>query len=179
MGEAKNKKAELRARMIAELEKHMVPTSLEEERLNEEIRALTFYSCSRFPREQLRYMRMEPQQCHLNAAAYARLDPNGTSFHQGGWWKRGGIFYFHSVVLTQDGKLLCVTPHPDPSELAFAPDAAIEWTEVINGAKHPRRHGLHVPTLVRDFPEKVIAQATEARDKILAGADPATVIIPF
>ena len=179
MGEAKSNLANLRARVIAELEKYMAPTSPEEERLNDEIRALTFYNCPRVPVEQLRYTRMEPQRCHLNAAAYVRLDPTGTSWHQGGCWKRNGVFYFHSVVLTGDGKLRCVTPHHDPANLVFAPDDAIQWTEVIDGAKHPRRHGLHVPTLVRDFPERVIAAAMEARDKILAGAHPASVAARF
>jgi len=179
MGEAKKNKVDLRARMIAELGKHMVPASPEENRLNDEIRALTLYSCSRVPADQLAYMRMEPQRCHLNVAAYVKLDPSGTSWHQGGWWKRNGIFYFHSMVLTGDGKLWCVTPHPDPSELAFAPDDDIEWTDIIDGARHPLRRGLKVPTLVRDFPEQVIAQATEARDKLLAGADPMSVTVPF
>lgn len=178
MGEAKKNKTELRARVIAELEKHMVPTSPEEDRLNNEIRALQFYSISRFPPDQLAYMRMEPQRCHLNAAAYAKLDPSGESQHVGGWWKRRGIFYFHSVILSQT-KLRCVTPHHDNANLEFAPDFDIEWSAIIDGARHPRRRGVEVPTLVRDFPEEVIAQATEARDKILAGVDPKDVPVPF
>ncbi len=127
MGEAKAKLKELRARMLVELERWMVPTSPDEERLNDVIRALTFYKIQRVPGERLAYMRMEPQQCHLNASAYVRLDPTGESQHVSGWWKRGGIFFFHSVILTHT-KLFCVTPHYDPSPLEFAPDLDIRPT---------------------------------------------------
>jgi len=179
MGEAKDKKADLRVQLIAELEKHMVPTSEEEAQLVDEIRALTFYRCVRASQAQLRYMKMEPQRCHLNVAAYVKLDPTGTSWHQGGWWKRNGVFYFHSVVLTGEGKLCCVTPRSDSSDLEFAPDDNIAWSEIIDGARHPRRRGAIIPILVRDEPDKVIANATEARDKILAGAALKDVAVPF
>ena len=119
MGEAKARLAELRTRMIVELERWMTPTSAEEDRLNDAIRALTFYKIQRVPDDQLTYMKMEPQQCHLNASAYAKLDPTGESQHVSGWWKRGGIFFFHSVILTRT-RLSCVTPHHDPSPLQFA-----------------------------------------------------------
>lgn len=177
MGEAKTGEAGLRARVIIELERHMVPASPAEARLNEEIREMQFYSISRVPADVLAYMRMEPQRCHLNAAAYERLDPSGDSRHVGGWWKRRGIFYFHSVILTQT-RLRCVTPHADRSKLEFAPDFDILWSE-IGGARRPRRHGDEPPVMVRDFPEAVIAQATEARDRIMAGAHPKDVTVPF
>ena len=157
MGEAETGQTDLRDRVLAELEKHMVATSPEEVQLIDEIRSLQFYRCTRFPDHELEYMRMEPQKCHLNTAAYLKLDPTGASWHQGGWWKRDGVFYFHSVVLTGEGKLRCVTPHPDPSILPFAPDDEIEWSTIIDGARHPRRRGLEVPTLIRDEPDKVIA----------------------
>jgi len=179
MGEAKNREAHLRARIVAELEKHMVPTWPAEEQLVDEIRALQFYECRRVPDHQLDYMRMEPQKCHVNAAAYVNLDPTGTSWHQGGWWKRNGVFYFHSVILIGEGKLRCVTPHPDRSVLQFAPDDEVDWSTIIDGARHPRRHGLEVPILVRDEPDKVIAQATEARDRILAGERLEDIRVPF
>ncbi len=74
MGEAKHDRKELRARMLIELERWMVPESEAEARLNDEIKAMTFYSISSQPDHALDYMRMKPQRCHQNAAFYARLD---------------------------------------------------------------------------------------------------------
>lgn len=173
MGEAKIRREELRAHMIIELERLMAPATPEEDALNDEIRALEFYEIHRIPDAQLSYMRMEPQRCHQNAGAYAKLDPSGESRHVAGWWKRGGIFYFHSVVLSQT-KLHCVTPHRDRLPLTFAPDFDIAWSEVAGFMKSDRR-GADVPFLVRDFPDKVIAEANEARGALLAGADPRTI----
>lgn len=173
MGEAKRNREELRKRMIVELERLMEPTSPEEDRLNDEIRALNFYSISRAPHDMIAYMRMVPQQCHQNAGVYARLDPSGESKHISGWWKRNGIFYFHSVILNQ-GKMHCITPHSDRLPLEFAPDFEIAWTEA-DGKMNATRRGQLVPFLVRDFPEKVIAEATAARDALVAGADPRTI----
>lgn len=170
MGEAKAARQELRTRMIVELERLMAPTSPEETALSDEIYALEFYQIHRVPDAQLAYMKMEPQRCHQNAGAYVKLDPSGESRHVSGWWKRNGIFYFHSVVLSQT-KLHCITPHADRSALTFAPDFDIVWREV-DGLMNSDRRGTEVPYLVRDFPDKVIAEATEARDALLAGADP-------
>lgn len=173
MGEAKGRREELRARMIVELERLMAPASPEEATLSDEIYALDFYQIHRVPDAQLVYMKMEPQRCHQNAGAYVKLDPSGESRHLSGWWKRNGIFYFHSVVLSQT-TLHCITPHGDRSALAFAPDFDIVWREV-DGLINSSRRGAEVPYLVRDFPDKVIAEATEARDALLAGADPRTI----
>lgn len=173
MGEAKARRGEMRARMIVELERLMAPRSTEEDALNDEIRALDFYEIHRVPDAQLAYMKMEPQRCHQNAGAYVKLDPSGESRHVSGWWKRSGIFYFHSVVLSQT-KLHCITPHRDRASLTFAPDFDIKWREQDGLMKSDRR-GAEVPYLVRDFPDQVIAEATEARDALLAGADPRTI----
>jgi hypothetical protein len=173
MGQAKAKREEMRKQMLVELGRLMAPSSPEEDHLNDKIRALRFYDISRVAAEQLRFMEMEPQQCHQNAAAYVKLDPSGASRHVWGWWKRGGIFYLHSVVRAQ-GKLLCVTPNEDNDPLKFAPDDEIEWREE-EGVMTPLRMGRKVPYLVRDFPEEVISAANEARDELLAGADPRSI----
>lgn len=173
MGEAKARREELRGHMIIELERLMAPATPEEDALNDEIRALDFYEIHRVPDAQLAYMKMEPQRCHQNAGAYVKLDPSGESGHVAGWWKRNGIFYFHSVVLSQT-KLHCITPHRDRAPLTFAPDFDIKWREE-GGFMKSDRNGAEVPYLVRDFPDKVIAEATEARDALLAGAAPRTI----
>ncbi|MBY5436497.1 hypothetical protein [Rhizobium leguminosarum] len=177
MGEAKSGREKLRAAIMAELERLMAPTSPEEDALNDEIRALKFYEFNRVPDKQLAYMKMEAQRCHQNAAAYAKLDPSGESRQISGWWKRNGIFYFHSVILSQT-KLHCITPHKDSAPLKFAPDFEIVWVET-DGVVNADRRGAKLPYLVRDFPDKVIAEATEARDALLKGADPRSIKIGF
>jgi hypothetical protein len=177
MGEAKKGRENLRAAMIAELERLMAPASPEEDALNDEIRALQFYEFDRVPDAQLAYMNMEPQRCHQNAAAYAQLDPSGESRHISGWWKRGGIFYFHSVILSQT-KLHCITHHRDPARLKFAPDYDIVWVET-DGVMNANRRGAKLPYLVRDFPDKVIVEATAARGALMTGADPRTIKMAF
>ena len=173
MGEAKQRREELRSRMLVELERWMEATSPDEEKLNDEIRALDFYEISRAPDDVIAYMKMQPQQCHQNAGVYARLDPTGESKHVSGWWKRGHIFFFHSVILSKT-KLHCITPHHDRSRLTFAPDFDITWTEK-DGVMNALRRGKKVPFLVRDFPETVIAEAAAAREALLAGADPRSI----
>lgn len=177
MGEAKANREELRKRMIVEIERLMAPATEAEERLNGEIRALDFYNIDRAPKDIIAYMKMKPQQCHQNAGVYARLDPTKQTRHVSGWWKRGGIFYFHSVILA-DGKLICITPHPDPAQLQFAPDEEIKWHEA-DGKMDSTRRGAEVPFLVRDFPDKIIAAAAKARDELLSGADPRSIDIIF
>lgn len=161
--------------MLVELERLVAPTSPAEEALNGEIRGMRFYSIRRAPDDQIAYMRMKPQQCHQNAASYARLDPSGESRHVSGWWKRGGIFYFHSVILSRT-RLSCITPHRDGSAVQFAPDFDIAWKvsgEVMNAS----RRGEKVPYLVRDFPDRVIEEAEAARNALLGGADPNSIKI--
>jgi hypothetical protein len=177
MGEAKHKREDLRARMLVELDRWIAPASEAEDLLNDEIRGMTFYSISRQPDHILEYMRMKPQQCHQNAATYERLDHSGESKHVSGWWKRGGIFFFHSVVLSQT-KLHCITPHHDKAKLEFAPDPHIVWHEE-NGVMTSERKGQEVPFLVRDFPEAIIRAATETRDALLSGADPRSIKLPL
>lgn len=177
MGEAKNRLAEMRTRMMVELERWMAPSWPEEAQLNSEILALAFQSVPRFPDSALDYMRMEPQQCHQNASAYVRLDPTGTSRHIAGWWKRDGICYFHSVVSGPQG-LCCVTPHSDRSPLQFAPDPEISWVNV-GGVITARRRGQRVPQLVRARPRAVIAEAAAAHAALISGAHPRTITLPL
>lgn len=177
MGESKSRREETRAALLVEFERWMEPTSPEEGRLNDEISALQFYEVHRALPEQLAQMGMKPQESHQNAAVYVRLDPSGESRHVSGWWRRGGIFFFHSVVLTQ-GKLHCITPHPDPSPLSYAPDFDIVWRET-GGLLNAERRGREVPYLVRNFPDQVIAAAKTARDALLAGADPSAIRAPI
>lgn len=145
---------------IVELERCLEPASSEEQELVSEISALTFYQVARVSEERMAEMRMLPQTCHNNAAAYAALDRSNNSKPVSGWWRRGDVFLFHSVVLSQS-RLQCVTPNGLSGMLEFAPDPAIEWVD-INGMKVARRNGQRVPYLVRVHPEETMAAAREA-----------------
>ncbi|WP_230188172.1 hypothetical protein [Sphingobium sp. CECT 9361] len=163
-----------RSSVILELERCMVPASLAENSLQDDIRSLTFYSVARLPQETLEQMSMLPQQCHNNVHTYAKADPTGESKVVPGWWKRGDVFVLHSVVLSRD-LLHCVTPHADGEPILFAPDPAIAWAD----ADQVLRDGQSFPTIVRNEPEAVIAKAKKARDALLAGADLGSVTFPF
>ncbi len=177
MGQAKLGREKFRTAMMAELEKLMKPTSPEEDAIKAEIRALTFNKILRAPDHELAYMRMQPQQCHQNAAAYAKLDPSGTSRHISGWWQRGDIFYFHSVVQVATG-LHCITPFRDRDPLQFAPDPEITWLEA-DGVMNAERRGAKVPILVREFPERVIEEASTMLEALKKGADPKFINFTF
>jgi len=166
-----------KSNMIVELERCMVPASSEERDLLEKIRALTFYQVPRAPQDRLADIQMHPQRCHDNAAQWAKADASNGSRLVSGWWRRGDIFLFHSVVLTQS-RLVCVTPHAYPSPLEFAPDPEIEWLD-IRGVRSPRRRGQKIPYLVRAHPEDFITAAREARQALLDGADPHDIILPI
>ncbi|MGK2912175.1 MAG: hypothetical protein ACSLE1_20615 [Sphingobium sp.] len=153
--------------MLIELDRCMVPASPEEHALLDELLSLNFYEVMRAPTREMADMQMRPQQCHNNAMLWASLDPSGNSKPVSGWWRRGDLFLFHSVVLSQS-VLHCVTPHDFPAPIEFAPDADIHWQEI--GAKMVAdRRGMKVPYLVRGHPEETIASARTARLALLAG----------
>lgn len=159
-----------KANMILELKRCMAPPSHDEQQLLAEILALPFYEVSRVPDGEMADRDMQPHLCHNNAAIYAALDSLGNSRPVSGWWKRGDLFLFHSVVLSES-TLRCVTPDDYPAPLEFAPDIAIEWLDV-NGIRVAHRHGKKVPYVVRADPEGTIAAAGEALDALLAGTNP-------
>ena len=145
----------------------MAPASAAEDRLREEILSFTFYHVNRLSEADMTQAHMQPQQCHNNAAAYAAQDASGGSRAVSGWWKRDGIFLFHSVVLAQS-RLFCVTPHPSSPSLEFAPDPRIEWHD--SGSKRvARRNGQDVPDIVRLHPAETREAARKARDLLLGG----------
>ncbi|WP_145958968.1 hypothetical protein [Sphingobium sp. SCG-1] len=148
----------------------MSPNSFDEQELLKEILALTFYEVTHATESEMADMHMQPQQCHNNVAACIALDPSGSSRTVAGWWKRGDVFLFHSVVLSQS-RLLCVTPIADRTPLDFAPDPLIEWHD-INGSKVARRLGKKVPYIVRLHPEDTIQAARDARQALIGNADP-------
>jgi hypothetical protein len=70
-------------------------------------------------------MRMKPQECHQNCFSYVRLDPEKKSRVVSGWWVRGDVYSFHSVV-ERDGRMICITPYViEECQVEFIPDDKI------------------------------------------------------
>lgn len=177
MGQAKARREGLRAAMMRELERWASPPSKEEAQLLKAVEALPFRTVERLPDDQLAYMRMEPQQCHANAAAYARLDPTRRSRQVSGWWRRGPMLFFHSVVETQ-GQLACITPSAGPRLLEFAEDPEIAW-HAQGEVMQATRGGLPVPYVLREDPERVLRVVSEMKSALASGADPMQVTLDF
>lgn len=155
--------------ILLELEQLAMPEAPDEQALLEEILTLRFYEVTVVPDGDMAELPMQPQQCHNNAAAFAALDPSGQSRPVAGWLRRGDLFLFHSVVLSQS-RLICVTPHEHTLPLEFAPDAAIEWHDADEW-KVARRRGRAVPYVVRADPQDTIQRARNARRALLEGTD--------
>lgn len=153
--------------ILLELEQLAMPEAPDEQALLEEILALRFYEVTVVPDGDMAELPMQPQQCHNNAAAFAALDPSGHSRPVAGWLRRGDLFLFHSVVLSQS-RLICVTPHEHALPLEFAPDPAIEWHDT-KGWKVARRRGRAVPYVVRANPNDTIQRARKAKKVLLEG----------
>ncbi len=155
--------------ILLELEQLAMPEAPDEQALLEEILALRFYEVTVVPDADIAELPMQPQQCHNNAAAFAALDPSGQSRPVAGWLRRGDLFLFHSVVLSQS-RLICVTPHEHALPLEFAPDPEIEWHDAKEW-KVARRRGRMVPYVVRADPQDIIARAGKAKRALLDGSD--------
>lgn len=153
--------------MLSELEHCILPASPEEHALSNEVLSLKFYDVTRAPAPDMSETRMRPQQCHNNAMLWASLDDSGSCQVVSGWWRRGDLLLFHSVVLARS-VLRCVTPHYDPAPIIFAPDANIHWQK-NGGTMVADRRGKRVPYLIRSRPEETIAAARRMRAMLLAG----------
>ena len=153
--------------ILLELEQLAMPEAPDEQALLEEILALRFYEVTVVPDGDMAELPMQPQQCHNNAAAFAALDPSGQSRPVAGWLRRGDLFLFHSVVLSQS-RLICVTPHEHALPLEFAPDPEIEWHDAKEW-KVARRRGRTVPYVVRANPQDTIQRARKAKKVLLEG----------
>lgn len=170
MGAAKARREAFRQAALVDIARWLEPPTAAEADLFAVVSALPLLRIPRGSPEMLAYCRMEAQQCHLNASAYARLDPTKRSKMVSGWWKRGDDFVFHSVIHNGD-TYACVTPF-DENELHFAPDEAITWDELGDGRRIARRDGAELPYGLRADPAKTMAQAELVRTRLLSGMNP-------
>jgi hypothetical protein len=172
--EAKLRREQLKARILAEVSDWTRPASAEEEKLAAEIAKLPAVTVRRESGSRLRWAWMKPGQCHTNCRWYEENDPNRTFKAVAGWWKQPhGIYTFHSVV-TDGEHYVCITPGlgPDELEFEFSPDPEVE--RIIDSDRHGtfRRRGLPVPRFVRGDPARSIKAGHIIMERLAAGMDP-------
>lgn len=122
------------------------------------------------------YMRMRPNECHLNCYAYEKLDTTGRAKMVSGWWSDNDVYILHSVIDTGD-RLICITPglHPslDFTCIEFRPDPKIDRQDINETTvKMGTRQGVKLGVGIRRNPEEAIAVAEYVRTRLLSGMDP-------
>lgn len=171
MGQAKQRKEELKQRLLMNADWWTFPASEWEAALAEEILKLPAYAVPRADGADLSAMKMAPNQCHANSLWYARNDPDGQSRAVSGWLVQGFDFTLHSVVESED-QLFCVTPgEPGETEICFVPDPKIEWVE-RGGHSAAIRNGEEIGIGVRRFPAYTVALHQMIRYRLFIGMDP-------
>jgi len=174
MGAAKRKYDEARAKFLAEIEVWTQPPTDEERRTVAEIEKLPFVTIKRIEPHILDYMGMQPQQCHENAGQYVKMAPPDQNYTAvTGWWRIGDTYVAHSVIANADGDMACITPHPiTNTEIDFAPDPRIIWSEDGEYMRAAMADGTKVPQLLRSNPERVIAHQMKIKGRLESGMNP-------
>jgi hypothetical protein len=172
MGEAKRKQEALRQKLLAEIDRWLTPPTEEEAAIVRALDALPRGTIRRASPAELAYMRMKRQECHQNCFSYAQLDPEKKARVVSGWWVRGDVYTFHSVV-ERDGGMTCITPYMlEEREVEFISDSEIVWNEDADGRKWASRDGKRVPHAVRRDPERTIAESQWVKARLLSGMSP-------
>ncbi|WP_162244788.1 hypothetical protein [Methylobacterium sp. Leaf469] len=168
MGQARQKERLLRQAAIEEMGKWMVPAQEGEAELSAYLQGRKPIRIQRASDEDIKYMRMLPQQCHQNCITYKRLDPEKKSEIVSGWWCRGIAFVSHSVI-RRDGVMFCITPYPyEDNWLDFIIDEdikMIEGGEVVEFI----RNGVDLPRFARLNPAETAAESAWVRSRLMSG----------
>jgi len=172
--EAKLRREQLKARILAEVGDWTRPGTPEEQQLAAEIARLPTVMVRREAASQLRWAWMKAGQCHTNCRWYEENDPKRSFKAVAGWWKQPhGIYTFHSVI--SDGThYVCITPGPGPDELEFEFSPDPEIVPVDGEDRHGtfQRRGQEVPRFVRGEPERSIKAGYVIMERLAAGMDP-------
>lgn len=176
MGEAKRKLENIRKALLGELEKWSFPATEWERNAIKEILAMTSSSVTPFSHAQMLSMNMKPQQCHVNASEYARLDPEKKTEHLIGWWVQSERLILHSVV-RRDGRLNCLTPsafgHDESFQFIHDPRIEVQDEGV---RKFMLRDGTRIGPGLRMDPETLMAKYASWKSRLLAGESPDKVV---
>lgn len=172
MGEAKQKIEHLKALVLNQIERWNFPQSAAEADAVREIERLPIIKVWRYPKAQLAYMRMQPNQCHANARFMQDNDPEGKCKQLTGYLLQQGNYVLHSVV-ERDGDVFCVTPIliDDPDEFQFIPDPDIEWRDEED-TRVAYRKGVEVQPGFRSDPGETIRISAIIKERIEAGMHP-------
>lgn len=171
MGEAKLRREQMRAIMLAQADNWSRPASAWEADLVAELLDMPVVHVPRLSAEDIAWMGMPPNECHANTRWYEANDPTGQAKAVSGWWVQGLDFVLHSV-LGNKGQYRCITPsRGGETELFFIPDPKIAWVE--RGERlAPLRNGQEVGLGVRRFPAFTTALNDIVRQRLVSGINP-------
>lgn len=162
----------IRRDMVAEMDRWLVPFSDTESTLVEEIRMLSFAEIPRLDHGTLQRFVMNSKNCHANVVNYIHRARLKSACAMTGWWDIGsGAYVLHSVVATRRG-WFCVTPYFDERRIKFAADPKLRATPkgMTSGFA---REGAAAPLHVRYDYDRVVAECSMIRERLLSGMDPA------
>lgn len=161
-----------RSAMLADLDLWTVPFRANEAALVAEVGKLEFVEIDRLDDATLARWGMNSKNCHANVGNYIDRRRLKSARPVTGWWDIGsGAYVLHSVVATRRG-WVCVTPYFDERRLRFAADPRLRPTPkgMTSGFV---RDGIAAPPHLRYDYDRVVAECTMIRDRLLAGMDPA------
>lgn len=162
----------VRRAMVADMDRWLVPFTDAECALVDEIRLLSFAEIPRLDQGTLQRFDMDSKNCHANVANYVHRRRLKSARPVTGWRDIGsGAYVLHSVVATRRG-WFCVTPYFDERRLKFAADPKLRATPkgMTSGFA---RDGVAAPLHVRYDYDRVVAECSMIRDRLLSGMDPA------
>jgi len=171
MGQAKQKKEALRKSMLARGALWDFPATAWEAETVKILMEKPVQRVQRAPKDQLRAMNLQTNDCHGICRWYEKNDPTRESKQVAGWWVEGSTFVLHSVIHTQ-GRLVCITPSAlNETFIEFIPDPEISWKET--GEVYTAvRDGHEITVGLRIFPDAVMQQNSVIRLRLEAGMDP-------
>lgn len=172
MGEAKRKKAVMKAKMIDQIQRWNFPASEAEVQAVAEINNLPKVLVKRLSKQKMAEGGMIATECHANARFMEVNDPAKELKQVAGYWLQQGNYVFHSVIQTKHG-YICITPTlvDSPEVFEFIPDPDIEWREE-NGFNVAYRKGFKIDAGFRIDPVKTKSMLDTVMARLDAGMDP-------
>lgn len=158
--------------LLADLDLWTTPFRDSEAELVDDIRTLAFAEIERLDDATLMRFGMNSKNCHANVSNYIQRRRLKSARVLTGWWDIGsGAYVLHSVVATRRG-WFCVTPYFGERRLKFAADPKLRVTPkgITSGFA---RDGVAVPPHARYDFDRVVAECSLIRERLLLGMDPA------
>ena len=172
MGETKRECEAMRAYLLEEIERWSFPLSDWEKAMIALISQLPVVMVMRASDEELKQMRMQPQECHTNAQFMEENSPDRRVRQILGWWIIQDRYVLHSVI-QQDDTMICVTPSPYSTEtpFQFIPDDEIKARREGNQCVFYRNEQL-IGVGLRSDPETLLREGAILRKQLESGINP-------